>query len=220
MKPKHNRIFCIGCHHNKMLFATQAKADNFIKFNSEAIAAHSSKVPSRSYYCSFCCGWHVTSIDDDNIAKQRDERDAKVWEAIKTKLKKQEDVSQTQIATFSDTLAHFRLLFEKYYQISFDFDGPHTLTVDNVRNDLAPVIRQMLKEVRPLRDRCFRHFKGNEYRLYHKAKDSETQSRMVVYQALYGKKGFWVRPEKMFFERIIRDGKEFPRFAEIYKADS
>ena len=119
-----------------------------------------------------------------------------------------------------DTLAHFRLLFEKYYQISFDFDGPHTLTVDNVRNDLAPVIRQMLKEVRPLRDRCFRHFKGNEYRLYHKAKDSETQSRMVVYQALYGKKGFWVRPEKMFFERIIRDGKEFPRFAEICKADS
>ena len=95
MKPKNNRIFCIGCHHSKMLFATQAKAENFIKFNSEDIAAHSSKVPSRSYYCSFCCGWHVTSIDDDNLARQRDERDAKVWEVIKRKVKKQAKVSET-----------------------------------------------------------------------------------------------------------------------------
>lgn len=629
MKPKNNRIFCIGCHHSKMLFATQAKADNFIKFNSEDIAAHSSKVPSRSYYCSFCCGWHVTSIDDDNLAKERDERDAMVWEAIKTKVKKQAAVSESQtaiipkrkklpattegyhikrmlldtdslslkiinamlrtdyeaaenlindakilyeevlaksaeygidctiidkrgdklsaleedlcfvkslignpdarqeyldnaergknknrrpifveslhclelieslfvvaveaaeikdrekvtelcaeiehylkhgvkalgvhkrslyrqrmnellkrseqsaeeqadslyrvlvisvikhveqaygalqssdfvsfekhlskaedimpeaydenirllssqiaklrseaeskkreaqsqcrilflhgftssgeceiastlrsefeysaevvspdlplnphdamemllelcdsetfdiivgsscgafyaqqlvrltgvpailvspffmmseflkprigihdyksprkdgiqkfeitpelISSFEEveqrqfdcydefnrtriwgmfgsmyTLAHFRPLFNRYYQVSFDFDGPHTMTADNVINDLVPVIKQMLKDVHPLRDRYFRHFKGNEYRLYQKAKDSETQSRMIVYQALYGKKGFWVRPEKMFFERIIRDGQEFPRFAEIEKTE-
>lgn len=629
MKPKNNRIFCIGCHHSKMLFATQAKADNFIKFNSEDIAAHSSKVPSRSYYCSFCCGWHVTSIDDDNLAKQRDERDAKVWEAIKTKVKKQAVVAESQtaitpkrkklpattdgyhikrmildidslslkiinamlrtdyeaaenlindarilyeevlaksaeygidctiidkrgdklstleedlcfvkslignpdarkeyldnaergknknrlpifveslhcmelieslfvvaaeaaeikdkekvtelcaeiehhlkhgvkalgvhkrglyrqrmnellrrcgqsakeqadslyrdlvvsviehieqaynalqssdfisledhlskaedimseaddenirllisqisklrseaenkireaksqcrilflhgftssgeceiattlrsefeysaevvspdlplnpydamemllelcdseafdiivgsscgafyaqqlvrltgvpailispffmmseflkprigihdyksprkdgvqkfeitpelISSFEemeqhqfdcydefnrtrvwgmfgsmDTLAHFRQMFGEYYQVSFDFDGPHTMTADNVINDLVPVIKEMLKDVRPLRNRYFRHFKGNEYRLYQKAKDSETQSRMVVYQALYGNHGFWVRPERMFFERIIRDGKEFPRFAEIDKTE-
>ena len=38
---------------------------------------------------------------------------------------------------------------------------------------------------------------------------------MVVYQALYGEKEFWVRPEKMFFETIIRDGVEIPRFKEI-----
>lgn len=630
MKPKNNRIFCISCHHSKMLFATQAKADNFIKFNSEDIAAHSSKVPSRSYYCSFCCGWHVTSIDDDDLARQRDERDAKVWEAIKTKVKKQADMSVVQveilpkrkklpattegyhikrmildidnlslkiinamlrtdyedaenlisvgrtlyeetlaksaeygidctiidkrgekldileedlcfvkslignpdarqeyldnaergknknrlpsfveclhsmelieslfivakeaaerkdkekvtelcneiehhlkhgvkaigvhrrglfrqrinellklcgksseeladslyrdlvvsaiehieeaygalqasdfaslenhlsnaedilpeaddenirlltnqisklrseaerkkmeaqpqyrilflhgftssgeceiattlgseleylaeivspdlplnphaamdmllelydseafdvivgsscgafyaqqlvrltgvpailinpffmmseflkprigihdyksprkdgvqkfeitpelISSFEemerhqfdcydefnstrvwgmfgsmDKIARFRPLFEKYYQLSYDFDGPHTMTADNVRNDLAPVVRQMLKDVRPSRDRYFRHFKGNEYRLYQKAKDSETGSRMVVYQALYGNHGFWVRPEKMFFERIIRDGHEFPRSAEIDKTDS
>ncbi len=630
MKPKNNRIFCIGCHHSKMLFATQAKADNFIKFNSKDIAEHSSKVPSRSYYCSFCCGWHVTSIDDDNLAKQRDERDAKVWEVIKAKVGKRTVVSEMQtamppkckklpattegyhiqrmlldidnlslkiinamlrtkyeaaenlindarilyeetlaksaeygidctiidkrgdklsslekdlcfvkslvgnpekrqeylesaemgknknrlpsmveslhcrelieslfvsaaeaaekkdkekvtelcaeiedhlkhgvkalgvhqrglyrqrmdklirqcgqyaeeradnfyrdlvlsiielieqaynalqssdfmsaekylskaedimpdtddenirllsnhisklrseaecrkheaksqcrilflhgftssgeceiattlrsefeysaevvspdlplnphaamemllelcdsevfdiivgsscgafyaqqlvrftgvpailispffimseflkprigihdyksprkdgiqkfeitpelVSSFEeveqhqfdcydefnrrriwgmfgsmDTLAHFRPLFDKYYQVSFDFDGPHTMTADNVRNDLVTVIKQMLKNVHPLRDRYFRHFKGNEYRLYQKAKDSETQSRMIVYQALYGKKGFWVRPEKMFFERIIREGQEFPRFAEIEKKES
>lgn len=45
--------------------------------------------------------------------------------------------------------------------------------------------------------------------------DSETQERMVIYQTLYGEQKFWVRPEKMFFEKITRDGKTFNRFTEI-----
>ena len=45
--------------------------------------------------------------------------------------------------------------------------------------------------------------------------DSETQERKVVYQALYGDRKYWVRPEKMFFEQIERDGKRFSRFQEI-----
>ena len=38
---------------------------------------------------------------------------------------------------------------------------------------------------------------------------------MVVYQALYGEQAYWVRPEKMFFEKVTRDGKTFNRFTEI-----
>ena len=38
--------------------------------------------------------------------------------------------------------------------------------------------------------------------------DSETQERTVVYQALYGERAYWVRPEKMFFEKVMRDGKD------------
>lgn len=114
-----------------------------------------------------------------------------------------------------DTIAHFRDLFLKYYATAIDYDGPHTMTADNVRNDLIPVIRKMLDEIQPIRERYFRHFKGSKYRLYHIAKDSETLDRMVVYQALYGMCGYWIRPEHMFFERITRDGKTFPRFAEI-----
>jgi hypothetical protein len=38
---------------------------------------------------------------------------------------------------------------------------------------------------------------------------------MVVYQALYGDEQYWVRPEKMFFENIERDGRRFARFTEI-----
>ena len=60
--------------------------------------------------------------------------------------------------------------------------------------------------------REFRHFKGNLYRLEGFAKDSETQEEMVVYRALYGDGGLWVRPAKMFFEVIERDGKRMKRF--------
>lgn len=57
-------------------------------------------------------------------------------------------------------------------------------------------------------ERYFCHFKGGKYKYIHSAFDSETQERIVVYQALYGAKAYWVRPEKMFFEKIIRDGKK------------
>ena len=60
--------------------------------------------------------------------------------------------------------------------------------------------------------REFRHFKGNLYRLEGFAKDSETPEEMVVYRALYGDGGLWVRPAKMFFETIERDGKTMKRF--------
>ena len=60
--------------------------------------------------------------------------------------------------------------------------------------------------------REFRHFKGGKYRLEGFAKDSETLDEMVVYRALYGEGGLWVRPAKMFFEIIERDGKKMKRF--------
>ena len=61
----------------------------------------------------------------------------------------------------------------------------------------------------------YRHFKGNVYRVLHIAKDSETIEEMVVYQAMYGERGVWVRPKTMFEEVIERDGKIFRRFSKI-----
>lgn len=116
-----------------------------------------------------------------------------------------------------DTLAHFRDIFLKYYDTAIDFDGPHTMTADNVHRDLMPVVLRALSEIKPIHERYFRHFKGGLYRLWHIAKDSESLRRMVVYQALYGHHSYWVRPERMFFERIPRDGHTFSRFTEINK---
>ena len=70
----------------------------------------------------------------------------------------------------------------------------------------------MRKEWQEMIGREFRHFKGNLYRLEGFAKDSETLEQMVVYRALYGDGGLWVRPAKMFFETIERDGKTMKRF--------
>ncbi len=61
----------------------------------------------------------------------------------------------------------------------------------------------------------YRHFKGNEYRLLYTARHSETLEPMVVYQALYGEKGIWVRPAAMWDEQIERDGQVVRRFTYI-----
>ncbi len=118
-----------------------------------------------------------------------------------------------------DTIAHFKDIFDLYYERAVEYSGPHTMTADNVRGDLVPVVRRMLEEFNPKNERFFCHFKGNYYKLMHAAKDSETQQRMVVYQALYGSRGYWIRPESMFFERVERDGLVFPRFAEVDACD-
>lgn len=70
----------------------------------------------------------------------------------------------------------------------------------------------MTKNQTELVGRTFRHFKGNLYRLEGFAKNSETLEEMVVYRALYGERGLWVRPAKMFFETVERGGKTMKRF--------
>ena len=58
----------------------------------------------------------------------------------------------------------------------------------------------------------YRHFKGNEYEVIGTAKHSETLEEYVVYKALYGEGGLWVRPAEMWNETIERDGKTYKRF--------
>ena len=55
----------------------------------------------------------------------------------------------------------------------------------------------------------YRHFKGNEYEVIAVARHSETEEPMVVYRALYGEGGIWVRPAEMWNEEIERDGEKF-----------
>ena len=58
----------------------------------------------------------------------------------------------------------------------------------------------------------YRHFKGNEYEVLAIARHSETLEEMVVYKALYGEGGVWVRPASMWNEAIEKDGRIFKRF--------
>lgn len=61
----------------------------------------------------------------------------------------------------------------------------------------------------------WRHFKGNEYQVLGLARHSETLEDMVVYRALYGDGGLWVRPASMWLEAVDRDGYRGPCFVRI-----
>lgn len=61
----------------------------------------------------------------------------------------------------------------------------------------------------------YRHFKGKEYQVIDIATDSESLRKVVVYRALYGDGGLWVRPLEMFCETVERDGVDTPRFQPI-----
>ena len=63
----------------------------------------------------------------------------------------------------------------------------------------------------------YQHDKGKLYDVIDVARHSETLEELVVYKALYdspefGNNSIWVRPKEMFFETVIVDGKEIPRF--------
>lgn len=60
IKPK-NRVYYIDCGRKKMLFQSEEKALRFIRYNSTNIYQQAKHTPVRAYYCSTCCGYHITS---------------------------------------------------------------------------------------------------------------------------------------------------------------
>ena len=67
-------------------------------------------------------------------------------------------------------------------------------------------------EIKPGR---YRHYKGNEYLVLYTVTHSETREKMVVYQAMYGEGGIWVRPAGMWNETIEIDERRLKRFEYI-----
>ena len=61
----------------------------------------------------------------------------------------------------------------------------------------------------------YRHYKGKDYELLFLARHSETEEPMVVYRALYGERGLWVRPAAMWNETVMVDGRPVRRFTYI-----
>ena len=63
--------------------------------------------------------------------------------------------------------------------------------------------------------RIYRHFKGDYYLVEAVAKDSETNTDMVIYRKLYGNGGLWVRPLSMFLSKVDRD--KYPEVSQEYR---
>lgn len=61
----------------------------------------------------------------------------------------------------------------------------------------------------------YKHYKGKNYKVICLARHSETNEELVVYQALYGEQAFWVRPKRMFEEKVFINGIWQARFQYI-----
>ncbi len=75
--------------------------------------------------------------------------------------------------------------------------------------------------MKKLKKGLYAHYKGKLYEVLGEARHSETLELMVVYKALYrtrfGKNSLWIRPKKMFLEKILIEGKRSPRFKFVGK---
>lgn len=61
----------------------------------------------------------------------------------------------------------------------------------------------------------YRHYKGGEYEVIGTVRHSETLEPLVLYRALYGARGLWVRPAAMFQEEVVIGGQRQPRFQHL-----
>jgi len=66
----------------------------------------------------------------------------------------------------------------------------------------------------------YKHYKGNEYEVVGFATHSETLEKMVIYKALYGEKGTWVRPLSMWENHIEYEGNVVKRFEYIGQSEN
>ena len=91
--------------------------------------------------------------------------------------------------------------------------GEYTIFRSQIRKvEYLPTYEDALAAILPGR---YRHFKGNEYEVIAIARHSETEEPMVVYRALYGDGGIWVRPAAMWNETVERSGKTYRRFCHL-----
>ena len=75
--------------------------------------------------------------------------------------------------------------------------------------EFLPTYEEAVAAIPPGR---YRHFKGREYEVIAVARHSETEEPIVVYKALYGEGGMWVRPASMWYETVERGGQTYRRF--------
>lgn len=104
MKPTKNHIYCHDCGRKKMLFSSEEKAMNFIKYNAQDILEENGVAPTRAYFCIACGGWHLTSSTEVKNKKSRSEIMLDAYEEAKALKSKLNTGNKDAIARFERLL--------------------------------------------------------------------------------------------------------------------
>lgn len=96
MKPK-NRVMCPDCGKQKMVFETERKARDFLRWNGDDIRGGELLRP---YYCKACCGWHLSHVAhreeydnrmDERINTYRESKSGQEWQRKLERLSQKPD---------------------------------------------------------------------------------------------------------------------------------
>lgn len=143
MKPTKNHYYCVACRRPKMLFETQAKADNFIRYNAAEILQTGHRAPVRSYYCSLCGGWHVTSNPSTEAGERLDQRDNELVKRLEARkpVRPATPEVKAQLGEIANTVS---TKLQEYVILAAQFDLDVT---GALLHDLADTVRSKIKSV-------------------------------------------------------------------------
>ena len=114
MKPIKNRVFCTNAARPKMLFKTQSKADNFIRYNAAEIEAASGVAPRRSYWCPACGGWHVTHRHAGGLYGNLDVQDAQAADLTHRLAVLKQDFNRTDFGLWQGRIDDIRRMLPRF----------------------------------------------------------------------------------------------------------
>ena len=112
MKPSKNRVMCPDCGRQKMLFETERKANDFIKWNGDDLY-----VPEgcelRAYYCPSCCGYHISHHEHRESYDKRTDNLLNAYNKVKKGKGKIDKLIHKEIEPPMDYDKEARMLFDE-----------------------------------------------------------------------------------------------------------
>lgn len=156
MKPTINRFFCRDCGRVKILFQTEKEANRFLDYNANDIEEENGKRPVRSYYCSTCLGWHVTSLENWNVNTRITSEQDEI-------IKKREDFKKEYRAKLKNEKTNIKAELEEILSVAANFSEKYINFDEVTRKEMALQLMNFLVDYRERKA-----LPGKARKLFHK----------------------------------------------------